>query len=127
MFLSAPAAAIVPPSGLRATVHRGAVASVIARCSSDVVSGHRRIAPSSPPDAACRPSGRIATAVTWPAWPWNDHNSLPVAASQTRTVLSSLPEARSFPPGPAARALTLAECPVYVRRVWPTPAPAPSG
>ncbi len=52
------------------------------------------------------PSDRNATAVIGSVWPIRVYSSLPVAASQTRTVRSLDPEAISLPSGLTARART---------------------
>ena len=52
------------------------------------------IVPSTPPEASSRPSGAKATACTKSVWPWNTPIGRPVGTSHSRTLRSSLVEAR---------------------------------
>ena len=51
---------------------------------------HARMAPSSPPENARRPSGRNARHSTDPSWPRHTPREAPVAGSHERTVRSAL-------------------------------------
>ena len=58
------------------------------------------------------PSGEKATDLTQSEWPLSGSPcGAPVAASQSRTVLSSEPDATSLPSGEKATELTLSEWP----------------
>src|SRR6516162_7705890 len=48
-------------------------------------------------EASRFPSGLHATLETQPSWPERDPSDFPLSASQSFTVLSSLPEANRFP------------------------------
>ena len=65
------------------------------------------------------PSGENATEVTGPACPSKVRSRLPLAASQSLTVWSSLPETMRTPSGENATDLTWSECPLKVRSSLP--------
>src|SRR5207253_1883578 len=67
---------------------------------------HRRTVPSAPPEANCLPSGRKATARTWPWCPAQRPTSLPSAGSQMRRKASAPPETTRLPSGLKATART---------------------
>ena len=133
---SAPAAATELPSPLYAAAQRLSFDSVIARCSSALFNGQRRMLPSSLPEAICLPSGRIATALTNWMCPWRTRSSFPVATSHTMTALSLLaervvspePEISVAPSLDTARLLIVDVCPSNFRTTLAAAKPGmPSG
>ena len=93
-----------------------------------VAGSHRRINPSSLPEARSLPSGENATLATSSVWPSGSPAGCPVTGSQSRIVLSLLPEASSRPSGENARLQMVPEWPASgATACWPLLIPHPDG